>query len=167
MEAALAARDGAAWQREATRLEILSETAIAFYSVLGSQQRIEIFDDHVETLDRLSPLLQQRVDAGAASIAEVSRGQVAADLVRAEHIRDFPSRWLQQPKMARLEPEGAVGFGWLTQDLNADGALGDASLASAAIGEAILAHTAPRLAELITEMADLDVENFFQPGPLG
>ena len=89
------------------------------------------------------------------------------DLVRADQIRDFPSRWLQQPKMARLEPEGAVGFGWLTQDLNADGALGNASLASAAIGEAILAHTAPRLAELITEMAALDVENFFQPGPLG
>ena len=87
MDAALAARDGVAWQREATRLEILSETAIAFYSVLGSQRRIEIFNDHVETLDRLTPLLQQRVDAGAASVAEVSRGQVAADLVRAERER--------------------------------------------------------------------------------
>jgi cobalt-zinc-cadmium efflux system outer membrane protein len=87
MQAALAERDGTAWQREATRLELLSETAIAFYAVLGSQRRIEIFDDHVATLDRLTPLLQQRVDAGAASIAEVARGQVAADLIRAERER--------------------------------------------------------------------------------
>ncbi|MDQ8727164.1 TolC family protein [Bradyrhizobium sp. LHD-71] len=87
MDAALAERDGASWQQEATRLELLSETAIAFYSVLGAQRRIQIFDDHVATLDRLTPLLQRRVDAGAASIAEIARGQVAADLTRAERER--------------------------------------------------------------------------------
>lgn len=87
MRAGIASRDGAVWQQEATRLELLSETAIAFYAILGAQRRVEIFDDHVETLDRLTPLLQQRVDAGAASIAEVARGQVAADLVRAERER--------------------------------------------------------------------------------
>jgi cobalt-zinc-cadmium efflux system outer membrane protein len=85
--AAAAGRDSAAWQRQATRLEILSETAIAFYSVLGAQRRIQIFDEHVTALDRLTPLLQRRVDAGAASIAEIARGQVAADLIRADRER--------------------------------------------------------------------------------
>ena len=55
--------------------------------MLGAQRRIQIFDDHVATLDRLTPLLQRRVDAGAASVAEVARGQVAADLTRAERER--------------------------------------------------------------------------------
>ncbi|ETR76203.1 divalent cation transporter [Afipia sp. P52-10] len=85
--AASAGLDSAAWQRQVTRLEILSETAIAYFSVLGAQRRIEIFDEHVATLDRLTPLLQRRVDAGAASIAEIARGQVAADLIRADRER--------------------------------------------------------------------------------
>jgi outer membrane protein, heavy metal efflux system len=34
----------AVWQRRATRLEVLSETAIAFITVVSAQRRIEIFD---------------------------------------------------------------------------------------------------------------------------
>ncbi|WP_163525964.1 TolC family protein, partial [Klebsiella oxytoca] len=59
----------------------------AYFSVLGQQRRIQIFDEHVATLDRLTPLLQRRVDAGAASVSEIARGQVAADLIRADRER--------------------------------------------------------------------------------
>ena len=79
--------ESATWQRAALRLEILSETATAFYNVLGAQRRAQILDAQVVALDRLTPLLQQRVDAGAASPAETARGQVAADLVKAERER--------------------------------------------------------------------------------
>ncbi len=88
------------------------------------------------------------------------------DLVRTGEIRNFRSRWLDQTGVGILEPEGAVGFGWETQDLNADGALGDASLASAEIGERILAHSAPRLAGLIREMASVELGVVFKEGPL-
>jgi creatinine amidohydrolase/Fe(II)-dependent formamide hydrolase-like protein len=38
-----------------------------------------------------------------------------------------------------LRPDHPVGFGWMTQDLNPSGAVGDATLATAAKGEAALA----------------------------
>ena len=55
-----------------------------------------------------------------------------------------------------------MGFGWETQDLHAEGALGDARAASAAIGEAILAHVAARLATLVAEMRNFEPDEFFR-----
>lgn len=76
--------DTAYWQLAATRLEIISDTAVAYYSVLASQRRIAIYDTQIAALHRLTPLLQRRVEAGASSPAEVARAQVAVDLVRAD-----------------------------------------------------------------------------------
>jgi cobalt-zinc-cadmium efflux system outer membrane protein len=75
------------WQREAVRLEILSDTAIAYFSVLAAQRRIAIYDQHIGALQRLTPFLQKRVEAGASPPSEVARAQIAADLVRAERER--------------------------------------------------------------------------------
>ena len=77
----------AIWQRRATRLEVLSETAIAFITVVSAQRRIEIFDEQISSLDQLIPLLQRRVQEGASSPAETLRAQVAADLFRADRER--------------------------------------------------------------------------------
>ena len=74
-------------QRKAVRLEILSETAIAFLSVLGLQRRIQILDEQVAAIDRITPLLQRRVDAGASSPAETGRAEVASALVKADRER--------------------------------------------------------------------------------
>jgi cobalt-zinc-cadmium efflux system outer membrane protein len=82
-----AALDTAAIQRKAVRLEVLSETAIAFLGVLGNQRRIQILDEQVAAIDRLTPLLQRQVDAGASSQAETGRAQVASDLVKADRER--------------------------------------------------------------------------------
>jgi cobalt-zinc-cadmium efflux system outer membrane protein len=82
-----AALDTATIQRKAVRLEVLSETAIAFLGVLGIQRRIQILDEHTSAIDRLTPLLQRRVDAGASSPAETGRAQVASDLVKADRER--------------------------------------------------------------------------------
>jgi cobalt-zinc-cadmium efflux system outer membrane protein len=82
-----AALDTATIQRKAMRLEVLSETAIAFLGVLGNQRRIQILDEHINAIDRLTPLLQRRVDAGASSPAETGRAQVASDLVKADRER--------------------------------------------------------------------------------
>lgn len=79
--------DSAYWQRQATRLEIASETATAFVTVLSAQRRVQIYDLQIAGLDRMTPLLQRRVDAGASSPAEVARAQVAVDLVRVERER--------------------------------------------------------------------------------
>ncbi|MGV7217970.1 divalent metal ion exporter subunit IhpA [Bradyrhizobium sp. UFLA05-112] len=77
----------AAIQRKAVRLEVLSETAIAFLGVLGAQRRIQILDEQVAAIDRLTPLLRRRVEAGASSPAETGRAEVASALVKADRER--------------------------------------------------------------------------------
>jgi cobalt-zinc-cadmium efflux system outer membrane protein len=77
----------AAIQRTAVRLEVLSETAIAFLNVLGAQRRIQILDEQVAAIDGLTPLLQRRVEAGASSPAETGRAEVASALVKADRER--------------------------------------------------------------------------------
>lgn len=85
--AGMAGVDVASIQRTAVRLEVLSETAIAFLNVLGAQRRIQILDDQVAAIDRLTPLLRRRVEAGASSPAETGRAEVASALVKADRER--------------------------------------------------------------------------------
>jgi creatinine amidohydrolase len=88
------------------------------------------------------------------------------DLVRTAELRNFENAWLaKRDAFSTLEPEGAVGFGWETQDLNPLGGLGDATLASPEIGEAILSFTASRLCTLITDMMTFDVADWLRSAP--
>ncbi len=79
--------DSARWQRQAERLEVLSETAVAFINVMGAQRRVQAFDTIIASLDRLTPLLKRRVEAGASSPADIARAEVAADLIRVDRER--------------------------------------------------------------------------------
>jgi creatinine amidohydrolase len=91
---------------------------------------------------------------------------LAPDRVDRARMRDFRSAWLDRAAEFRtLVPEGAVSFGWETQDLHPAGALGDASRATAEIGERILAHVAGRLAELLAEVARFDVDGWLRGAP--
>ena len=58
-----------------------------------------------------------------------------------------------------------VGFGWMTQDLHGSGALGDATLATAAKGEAALRHGARGLVELLGDVDRFDLARLAN-GPL-
>jgi cobalt-zinc-cadmium efflux system outer membrane protein len=79
--------EAAAIQRKAVRLEVLSETAVAFLGVLGAQRRVRILDEQIAAIDKLTPLLHRRVDAGASSPAEIGRAEVASALVKADRER--------------------------------------------------------------------------------
>lgn len=105
------------WQREATRLEILSDTAVAFYSVLVAQRRIAIYDGHIGALQRLTPLLQQRVDSGASSPAEIARAQVAADLVRVERESARTAAAIARLELATLMGLTTPAFGPVVGDV--------------------------------------------------
>ncbi|WP_020188293.1 TolC family protein [Methylopila sp. 73B] len=82
--AASAEIDAARWDRAATRLQVLAETAEVFARTAGAQRRVAELEDQVADLDRLTPLLQKRVDAGASSGAEISRGRLATEIARVE-----------------------------------------------------------------------------------
>lgn len=116
--AGIAELDSAYWQRAAIRLEVLSETAVAFFNVLSAQRRIQIFDTQIGSLDRLLPLLQRRVDAGASSPAEVARAQVAADLVRAERARALTELAIARRELAALMGTNSPDFVSVRGDLS-------------------------------------------------
>lgn len=111
----------AAIQRRAVRLEILSETAIAFLNVLGLQQRIRILDQQVDAIDKLTPLLQRRVDAGASSPAEIGRAEVASALVKADLERTKASLSSARRDLAVLMGDTAPRFSAVSGQLDATG----------------------------------------------
>jgi creatinine amidohydrolase len=83
------------------------------------------------------------------------------DLVRMDQAENFRSAWMEhEGRCSLLTAEGAVGFGWETQDLNQKGALGDAASATAALGEKILEYAAERFAKLIEEVNQFDVDSW-------
>jgi cobalt-zinc-cadmium efflux system outer membrane protein len=92
----------ARWQRQAERLDVLSETAIAFVGILGAQRRIRIYEGLIASLDGIGPLLQRRVDVGASSQADIGRAQVAADLIRADRERAKSSLSTARRELAAL-----------------------------------------------------------------
>lgn len=87
VQAALGDYDTMRWEREATRLELLSETTIAFVEALSLERKIALLERHAAALERLVPQMQKRVEAGASSPSEVSRTQAAAGMVRLDRER--------------------------------------------------------------------------------
>ncbi len=59
-----------------------------------------------------------------------------------------------------------AGFAWMTQDINPTGAVGDATLASAAKGDAAFAQGAQAFVELLREIDRFDLSRL-REGPLG
>ncbi|MGE5147722.1 MAG: creatininase family protein [Candidatus Eiseniibacteriota bacterium] len=84
---------------------------------------------------------------------------IRPDLVRREAIANFASLSAElEGRFGRLTPFGRVGFGWQTQDLNPEGACGDATLATAEHGAALLDQATAALIELLDEVARLPLE---------
>lgn len=91
---------------------------------------------------------------------------VAGETVRRTALADFPSLAAEMAQRFRhLRPYGRIAsFGWQAQDLNPAGAVGNATLADAAKGEALLAEAAATLAEILAEIDALSPE-ILKPAP--
>ena len=80
------------------------------------------------------------------------------DLVRTHAAENFvPASVAIERDHARLRPGRPTGFGWMAQDLSPAGAMGDASAATAAKGEACAAHGAAAFIELLREVAAFEL----------
>lgn len=117
MAAAGAGVGVAKWEREAIRLQVMAETTAAFAAVLGEQQRVRVLQTQAEAISRLTPLLQQRVDAGASSPAEISRARVAADFARVELNRARAALGTARRELALLIGLPEAKFGRATGNL--------------------------------------------------
>lgn len=75
------------------------------------------------------------------------------DLVKMDKARNFvPLSATMEREYEILAPEGKVGFGWQTQDLNPHGACGNAAAADAERGAQLVNHYARRLIQLLREI---------------
>jgi creatinine amidohydrolase len=88
------------------------------------------------------------------------------DLVKRNLMRDYPSKAEDHAKaFARLRVTQPIGFGWMSQDLNPDGVVGEAHLATAEKGAAIAAHVTVEFIKLLRDVAAFDLGDL-RDGPL-
>ncbi|MGY3147179.1 creatinine amidohydrolase [Bradyrhizobium sp. USDA 3397] len=89
------------------------------------------------------------------------------DQVRKDAIADFPASSIAIEQQYRwLSTQRPAPFAWQAQDLNASGAVGNATLADPAKGEQLLDQGATAFCELLAEVDNFDV-NRLAKGPLG
>jgi creatinine amidohydrolase len=104
------------------------------------------------------------VHAGDVETSLMLAGRV--DTVRMESAENaVPATVGMADEFKWLSAFRPVGFGWMTQDLHPSGALGDATLATAAKGEAALRHGAQGFVELIVDVDRFDLARLAD-GPL-
>ena len=87
------------------------------------------------------------------------------DLVRKAEMADFaPATITMERDYRQLNAARPAGFGWMSQDLHASGAMGNASLATAEKGEAAAAHGARAFIELLHDVDRFDL-SLLKDGP--
>jgi len=76
------------------------------------------------------------------------------DLVDMSKAKLFPSKAAEMEKdYKHLRPAGQHGFGWIAQDINPNGAVGDASIATAEKGRLTAEHQADAFIALLRDVA--------------
>ncbi len=118
VSAALGDADAMRWEKDAARLELLSETTLAFVEALQVQRRIQILERQAATLEKLVPLMQRRVDAGASSPSEVTRTQTAVGMTRLERERARLAFAVARRDLGALMGRDTPDFTAVTGDLN-------------------------------------------------
>lgn len=92
---------------------------------------------------------------------------VRPDAVKKEKVADFPPESIViEREFARLRADRPAGFGWMAQDLNPAGALGNAKAASRDKGEAAVDHGARAFVELLEDVHRFDLDRL-KAGPRG
>jgi creatinine amidohydrolase len=86
------------------------------------------------------------------------------DLVKMDEARDFRSAQESfEQEFKHLRAHGLSQFGWKAQDLNPDGTVGNAAIASAEKGNASLDHAAAAMVELLDDVARFDPSRLWRP----
>jgi creatinine amidohydrolase len=67
-----------------------------------------------------------------------------------------------EKEFTHLGPTGSHAFGWIAQDLNADGAVGDASKAAAEKGKGTAEHQIEGFIALLRDMSAFRLERLYK-----
>ena len=71
-------RDGAQWDYEARRADVLADTARAFTDVLALQERVALADELTQLAARAAQAVEAQVRGGGAAPVEITRAQLAS-----------------------------------------------------------------------------------------
>jgi creatinine amidohydrolase len=86
------------------------------------------------------------------------------DLVRMDRAKDFRSSQLAFiDEFKHLRAHGPVQFGWKAQDLNPDGAVGNAAAGTAGKGRAVVDYQAAAFVELCHDVHRFDLGRLWTP----
>lgn len=89
------------------------------------------------------------------------------DLVRMDKAKNFESAAAaMEQEFTHLRPTGPHGFGWIAQDLNPNGAVGNAAAATADKGKLTAAHQADGFIALLRDIAAFSLERLHDADPL-
>jgi creatinine amidohydrolase len=84
------------------------------------------------------------------------------DLVNMAEAKNFVSSAIAMEKeFTHLTPDGAHGFGWIAQDLNAEGAVGDAGKATAEKGKKTAEHQIDGFIALLRDMTAFSLSRLY------
>ncbi|BCJ89747.1 creatininase [Terrihabitans soli] len=91
----------------------------------------------------------------------------APQKVRQDRLDEFPAETIRmEHEFKHLRAARPAGFGWLTQDLNPQGAIGNAKAANAIKGAQAAEHGVHAFVELLQDMTSFPLERL-RSGPLG
>lgn len=113
----------------------------------------------------LVPAEELRFGIHAGQVETALMLALAPDRVRPDRLQHFRNGTEGWDGNAGLRAGGAVAFGWQAQDLNPQGAVGNAAAATAELGEAVLDRAGRALAGLIAEISALDLDAWFKDAP--
>ena len=108
--------------------------------------------------DGLFPARELREGVHAGAIETSLMLHLRPELVRRSAVRDFASAARGIEDYPGLAVDGRWAFAWQAQDLHPEGAVGDASLASADAGRVLSEQAAAGLLGLIREMSRLPLD---------
>lgn len=87
------------------------------------------------------------------------------DLVRMNEAQDFFSNQrIFTKEFKHLRAHGPIQFGWMTEDLNSAGTVGNAAAATDEKGSAVVDHQAAAFVELCRDVHAFDPERLSRPG---
>ena len=105
-------------------------------------------------------------------LAELARGfhggwletalmlHLAPDRVQVDRLADFRASNIDGRGNGLLGPEGPASFAWLSEDLNTEGVIGNAAAATAEQGARLVDFYAERIAGVLAETAELNIDAF-------
>src|SRR6056297_1939758 len=85
---------------------------------------------------------------------------LAPDRVQVDRLADFRASNIDGRDNGLLGPEGPASFAWLSEDLNTEGVIGNAAAATAGQGARLVDFYAERIAGVLAEAAELNIDAF-------